>query len=82
MTITVEVDFCKENISDFGELAKSAFQYAMEFGRELVRRILEERDAELRKNRDTARYSSGRSTLTRRFRRDSIACFCWTKTLA
>ena len=56
MTITVEVDFCKENISDFGELAKAAFQYALEFGREMVRRIVEERDAELRKERDTARY--------------------------
>ena len=33
MTITVEVDFCKENISDFGELAKTAFQYALAFGR-------------------------------------------------
>ena len=56
MTITVEVDFCKENISDFGELAKAAFQYALAFGREMVRRIVEERDAELRENRDTDRY--------------------------
>ena len=56
MTITVEVDFGKENISNFNELAKVAFQYSLLFGRELVRRIVEERDAELRKGRDTARY--------------------------
>ena len=56
MTITVEIDFCKENISDFSDLAKAAFEYSLAFGRELVRRIVEERDAELRAERDTARY--------------------------
>ena len=56
MTIAVEVDFGKENISDFSELAKAAFQYSLSFGRELVRRIVEERDTELREERDKARY--------------------------
>lgn len=56
MTITVEVDFGKENISDFSDLAKAAFEYSLAFGRELVRRIVEERDTELREERDTARY--------------------------
>ena len=56
MTITVEIDFCKENISDFSDLAKTAYQYALAFGRELVQRIVEERDAELRKMRDKSRY--------------------------
>ena len=56
MTITVEIDFCKENISGFSDLAKAAFEYSLAFGRELVRRIVEERDAELRAERDTARY--------------------------
>jgi len=56
LTITVEIDFCKENISDFSDLAKAAFEYSLAFGRELVRRIVEERDAELRAERDTARY--------------------------
>ena len=56
MTIAVEVDFCKENISNFSDLAKAAFEYSLSFGRELVRRIVEERDAELREERDKARY--------------------------
>lgn len=56
MTITVEIDFCKENISDFSDLAKMAYQYALAFGRELVQRIVEERDAELREARDRSRY--------------------------
>ena len=56
MTITVEIDFCKENISDFSDLAKAAFEYSLAFGRELVRRIVEERDAELRAERDKSRY--------------------------
>ena len=56
MTITVEVDFGKENISDFRDLAKAAFQYSLSFGRELVRRIVEERDDALREERDKARY--------------------------
>ena len=56
MTITVDVDFGKENITNFSDLAKAAFQYSLAFGRELVRRIVEERDAELRERRDTSRY--------------------------
>ena len=56
MTIAVEVDFCKENLSNFSDLAKSVLQYSHSFGRELLRRLLEERDAELRKTRDTTRY--------------------------
>lgn len=56
MTIAVEIDFCKENISDFSDLAKAVFQYSLAFGRELVRRIVEERDAELREERDKSRY--------------------------
>lgn len=56
MTIAVEIDFCKENISGFSDLAKAAFEYSLAFGRELVRRIVEERDAELRAERDTTRY--------------------------
>ncbi|MBO6266630.1 MAG: hypothetical protein J6M06_00190 [Synergistaceae bacterium] len=54
MTIAVEIDFCKENISDFSDLAKTAFEYSLAFGRELVRQIVEERDAELREERDTS----------------------------
>ena len=56
MTIAVEIDFCKENITNFSDLAKAAFEYSLAFGRELVRRIVEERDAELREERDTAIY--------------------------
>ena len=56
MTITVEVDFGKENISDFSDLAKVAFRYSLALGRELVRRIVEERDTELREERDKSRY--------------------------
>ncbi len=56
MTIAVEIDFCKQNISDFSGLAKTAFEYSLAFGRELVRRIVEERDAELREERDKSRY--------------------------
>ena len=56
MTIAVEIDFCKQNIWDFSDLAKAAFEYSLAFGRELVRRIVEERDAELREERDKSRY--------------------------
>ena len=56
MTIAVEIDFCKGNITNFSNLAKVAFQYSLAFGRELVRRIVEERDAELREERDKSRY--------------------------
>jgi len=56
MTIAVEIDFCKENITNFSDLAKAAFEYSLAFGKELVRRIVEERDAELREERDKRRY--------------------------
>ena len=62
LTIAVEIDFCKENISDFSDLAKAAFEYSLSFGRELVRRIIEERDAELREERDKARYVKTRAS--------------------
>ncbi len=52
MTIAVEIDFGKENISDFSDLVKTSFEYSLAFGRELVRRIIEERDVELRAERD------------------------------
>ena len=56
MTIAVEIEFCKENITNFSDLAKAAFEYSLAFGKELVRRIVEERDAELREERDKRRY--------------------------
>ncbi|MCR5811077.1 MAG: UPF0236 family protein [Lachnospiraceae bacterium] len=56
MTIAVEIDFCKDNITNFSDLAKSVLQYAHSFGRELLRCLLEERDVDLRETRDTSRY--------------------------
>ena len=56
MTIAVEVDFCKDNITSFSDLAKEVLQYAHAFGREMLRSLLEERDEELRETRDTSRY--------------------------
>ena len=56
MTITVELEDCKREILTFEDIVRSAYEIAMEFGRELVSRTLEARDEELRKNRDTRRY--------------------------
>lgn len=55
-TITVEVEIDKREIATFGELVKTAFRTAMEFGRKLVVAVLEARDEELREGRDKKRY--------------------------
>ena len=54
--ITVEIEESKREIRTFEDLVTSAYEIAMEFGRELVSRTLEARDEELRKSRDTRRY--------------------------
>ena len=46
-TITVEVEIDKREIETFGELVKTAFRTAMEFGRKLVVTALDVRDEEL-----------------------------------
>lgn len=56
MTITVEIEESKREINTFEDLVASAYEIAMEFGRELVSRTLTVRDEELRKARDTRRY--------------------------
>ena len=55
-TITVEVEIDKREIETFGELVKTAFRTAMEFGRKLVVTVLEARDEELREERDKRRF--------------------------
>ena len=55
-TITVEVEIDKREIETFGELVKTAFRTAMEFGRKLVVAVLDARDEELRESRDKKRY--------------------------
>ena len=56
MTITVEVEIDKREIETFGDLVQTGFWIAMEFGRKLVVTVLEERDEELREERDKKRY--------------------------
>ena len=56
MTITVEVDWRKCKHSNFNELANETFAAATQFGRNLLRGILEARDDELREHRDKQRY--------------------------
>ena len=56
MTITVELEDFKREIQTFEELAASAYETAMEFGRQLVKETLEARDEELRKGRDSRRF--------------------------
>ena len=56
MTITVPVEIGNIEIKDFAELEKRAYALAMEFGRELVRKVLETRDLQLLAERDAGRY--------------------------
>ena len=56
MTITVQVEIDKSKIINFASLIAMAFSLAMQFGRELVRMYLEDRDQELSALRDTRRY--------------------------
>jgi len=56
ITITVEINLDKKENSGFEELVASAYEFSMQFGRELVSRALEARDEELRKSRDKGRY--------------------------
>ena len=56
MTITVQVEIDKSKIEHFANLIAMAFSLAMQFGRELVRIVLEDRDQELCAHRDTRRY--------------------------
>ena len=58
MTITAEVDFGKKEMQTFDEVVSSVYDIALEFGRQLVVRILEKRDRELMETRDTRRYRS------------------------
>ena len=56
MTITVPVEIGNIEIKDFSELEKKAYSLAMEFGRSLVRMVLETRDLQLLAGRDAERY--------------------------
>ncbi|MBR1496291.1 MAG: UPF0236 family protein [Oscillospiraceae bacterium] len=56
MTITVEVEESKRRFQTFDDIVSFASELGMEIGREFVNRILEARDEELRKERDTRRY--------------------------
>ena len=56
MTITVDVDWRKCKSSNFNELTNETFAAATQFGRNLLRGILEARDDELREHRDKKRY--------------------------
>ena len=56
MTITVEVEESNSGFQTFDELVSFASELGMGFGREFVNRILEARDEELKKTRDTRRY--------------------------
>ena len=56
MIITVPVEIDKTEVKDFHDLVETAFQTAMQFGRELVRQALEAMDGELRDGRDKTRY--------------------------
>ena len=56
MIITVSVEISKEQIQNFEELSKAAFQLGMDFGKDVIRRTLEARDEEIRQERDKKRY--------------------------
>ena len=58
MTITLNVEFCKDNCGTFSELSGEIFSFAMNFGREILRQVLEESDDALRRERDRRRYRS------------------------
>ena len=58
MTITVTVEISNREIESFGELIRTAFSLAMEFGRKLVVRALERKDLELAETRDKKRFRS------------------------
>ena len=56
MTITVTLEISNKEIDNFGDLCRTAFNLAMEFGRKLVVQALELRDRELAETRDKKRF--------------------------
>lgn len=56
MTITVEVDFGKQEISNFQDLLENVCQASYALGREMLRQALERLDDKLLAERDAARY--------------------------
>ena len=64
MTITVEVEISNREIASFGELIRTAFSLAMEFGRKLVVGALERKDQELVETRDKKQYRNKGKRMT------------------
>ena len=56
MSIAYEINLSKYNIGSFSELIPAVMEQAMKIGLEILKRILEERDAEILARRDKARF--------------------------
>ena len=58
MTITVPIEFDNTEIKDFSTAEQKVYRIAMDFGRGLLRKMLEIRDMQLMAERDSERYRS------------------------
>ena len=56
ITISINVDFGKEQIKDFKELEKKCYATGLQLARELLKEVLEETDLHLLEERDKSRY--------------------------
>lgn len=56
MSITYEMDLSNSNARSFSELVAAIMKQTMEIGPEILRRVLEKRDAELLTERNKARF--------------------------
>ena len=56
MSIAYEINLSKYNIGSFSELIPAVMEQAMKIGLEILKHILEERDAEILARRDKARF--------------------------
>ena len=56
MSIAYEINLSKYNIGSFSELIPAVMEQAMKIGLEILKRILQERDAEILARRDKARF--------------------------
>ena len=58
MTITVPVEIDNIEFAKFSDLEAAAYRIALEYGREIIRRVLEMRDLQILAERDGERYRS------------------------
>lgn len=56
MTITLNVEICKEKLPTFSDLEKAVFDCVTNMGCQMIAQILEEQDNTLRQERDKSRY--------------------------